>query len=161
MPNKFSMVKIVLFALFIGFLSLPVVAGDYPQISDNPATLDGYSPVSYFEEGKPQKGSSEYQSTYKGNKYWFTSEEQKKRFDAAPADFAPAFPHNCPYNLAMGRSEPIDPTNFKIIDGQLLLFHRSAEQDGRKEWERTVSSGQMTDRELLRKAENNLLDIQF
>ncbi|WP_227520180.1 hypothetical protein [Marinobacter sp. LV10R510-11A] len=96
-----------------------------------------------------------------GTTYWFTNGKEKRIFDAAPENFAPAFPNHCPYNLAMGRSEPIDPTNFKIVDGQLLLFHRSAEHNGRKRWEETVRFGAMTDRELIKRAQSNLMKVRF
>jgi YHS domain-containing protein len=126
-----------------------------------PVTLGGFSPVSYFKQGKPERGKSRFQSTYQGDTYWFTNEKQKSLFEAQPEKFAPVFPNHCPYNLAMGRSEPIDPTNFKIVDGQLLLFHRSAQNDGLRQWNQTVRSGAITERELIRRAKSNLLDIRF
>ena len=161
MSNALNSIRILSFILIAGFLSMPVMGADQSPTESHKVTLKGHSPVSYFEEGTPQKGSPEYQSSYRGNRYWFTNEEQKKKFDAAPADYAPAFPHHCPYNLALGRSLPIDPTNFKIIDGQLLLFHQSTEQDGRKQWEKSVKSGQMTDQQLLNRAESNFLKLRF
>ena len=161
MPNTPNSVRILIFILVAGFLSMPAMGADQSPTESHKVTLQGYSPVSYFEEGTPQKGSPDYQSSYRGNRYWFTSQEQKQKFDAAPADYAPAFPHHCPYNLALGRSLPIDPTNFKIIDGQLLLFHQSADLDGREQWEKAVRSEQVTDQELLKKAENNLMNLRF
>jgi len=82
-------------------------------------------------------------------------------FDATPENLAPSFTNHCPYNLAMGLSEPIDPTNFKIVDGQPLLFHRSTEHNGRKLWEETVRSAEMTERKLIKRAQSNLMNIKF
>ncbi len=158
--NLQSVLKALLLALTVSFAALPVMADNqYP--ANPPAALDGYSPVSYFEQGRPERGSPQFHSNYKGTTYWFTNENQKRMFEAAPTNFAPAFPNHCPYNLAMGRSEPIDPTNFKIVDGQLLLFHHSAEHNGRRRWEEMVRSGEMTERELIKRAQSNLLNIKF
>jgi hypothetical protein len=123
--------------------------------------LEGYSPVSYYENGRPEMGSRKYQSTYRGNVYWLTSAEQKTTFDDDPSAYEPTFPHNCPYNLSQGRLETVDPTNFKIVDGQLLLFHRSPEQDGRKRWEKSLANGGITDGELLRRAQSNFINLEF
>jgi hypothetical protein len=46
-------------------------------------------------------------------------------------------------------------------DGQLLLFHRSAEHHGRKRWEKTVRSGAMTEREPIKRAQSNFINIKF
>ncbi|MBK5932354.1 hypothetical protein CCR82_17925 [Halochromatium salexigens] len=50
------------------------------DMSQDPA-IEGYSPLSYFEVGRPQKGSPAYTSTYQGKEYWFTSAEQVARFE--------------------------------------------------------------------------------
>ncbi|MBK1621668.1 hypothetical protein CKO42_25410, partial [Lamprobacter modestohalophilus] len=92
------------------------------DMSQDPA-IEGYSPLSYFEVGRPQKGSPAYTSTYQGKEYWFTSAEQVARFEADPAAYAPAFPDHCPYNLSLGRAVAIDPHNFLILGDNLLLFH--------------------------------------
>lgn len=151
-------IKVLLLALTL--TALPVMA-DSVEIAGNTVAIGGYSPVSYFKQNKPERGSARFYSTYRGQTYWFTSEKQKTLFDAAPENFAPLFPNHCAYNLAMGRSEPIDPTNFKIVGGQLLLFHRSAVQDGLRLWNKTVRSGEITERELIHRAQSNLLDIRF
>lgn len=155
-----TIINTLLTALIISFAGASASAESGIQPGGT-ASLGGFSPVSYFEQGKPERGKSRFQSTYQGNTYWFTSEKQKAMFDAKPEKFAPAFPNHCLYNLAMGRSEPIDPTNFKIVDGQLLLFHRSAENDGLRQWNQTVRSEAITERELIRRAKSNLLDIRF
>ena len=44
-----------------------------------------------------------------------------------PERYAPIFVVFCPLSLAHGRRLPIDPTRFKIVAGELLLFHLSLE----------------------------------
>lgn len=123
--------------------------------------LEGYSPVSYFDPGRPQKGHPQFSSTYEGNRYYFTDADQKRKFEQNPEKYAPRFPRHCPYNLAKGREVPVDPTNFKIIDGDLLLFHESPGNNGRKLWNREVKQNEITHREMMDRAENNLLDMNF
>ncbi len=153
-------VTAAIFTMLVLLPTLAAHAADNEVVYGQPA-LEGYSPVSYHEQGHPEKGSRDHQSAYQGNVYWFTSAAQKNTFDANPAAYAPSFPRSCPYNLAQGRQETIDPTNFKIVDGQLLLFHKSAKQDGRKQWEESIVNSGITEKELLRRAESNFLYLEF
>ena len=105
-----------------------------PEPGGTSPAIDGYSPVSYFEEGRPEKGSKEFTAEYEDRTYWFTDAEQQAKFEAEPATYAPVFPNHCPYNLALGRAVKIDPANFKIAGDDLLLFHRSDEMDGLEKW---------------------------
>lgn len=150
---------IILLVLLV--TALPTHASNHEIPEPGQPALEGYSPVSYHEKGHPEMGSSKYRSTYEGNVYWFTSAGQKEAFDKAPAAYAPTFPRSCPYNLTQGRLETVDPTNFKIVDGQLLLFHRSPEQDGRQRWEESVVQNRITEKELLRRAKSNFIDLKF
>ena len=160
MINHDLRVAATIFTILALMSALPAYAADNEAIRAQLA-LEGYSPVSYYEQGHPEMGSRDHQSTYQGNVYWFTSAAQKNTFDANPAAYAPLFPSSCPYNLAQGRLETIDPTNFKIVGGQLLLFHRSSKSDGRKQWEGAISSSRITEKELLRRAKSNFLDLKF
>ena len=89
--------------------------------------IQGYSPVSYFESGRAERGSPEFSYEYKNRVYYFTSAAQIDTFKQNPVAYIPKFGEYCPYNLALGRRVAIDPRNFKIHDGDLLLFHDSVE----------------------------------
>ena len=89
--------------------------------------IQGYSAVSYFENNAAERGSADYQFEQGGRIYYFTSAAQLKAFMQAPSQFMPKYGEYCPYSLALGRRVAIDPTNFKIHDGELLLFHDSVE----------------------------------
>ncbi|MET4026405.1 hypothetical protein ABIE59_001931 [Marinobacter sp. MBR-99] len=141
--------------------ALTTHASEHGLTEHGQPALEGFSPVSYHEKGHPEMGLKKHRSIHKGNVYWFTSAEQKKTFDAAPGEYAPTFPRSCPYNLAKGRVETVDPTNFKIVDGQLLLFHRSPDQDGLQRWEESVVKDRITEKELLRRAKSNFIDLKF
>ncbi len=138
-------------------LAAPLAA--QPGVStpkDNTPAIGGYSPVSYFTVGRPQKGSPSYTSIYNSKVYWLTSAEQVKRFEADPGTYAPVFPDHCPYSLSLGRAVAIDPTNFLIMGDNLLLFHDSAEMD-------TIAQALEAEgaNKMLERARGNLIRLQF
>lgn len=116
----------------------------------------GYSLVSYFENGIAEMGITKYSANFEDKTYWFTSKQQLDTFNADPHSYLPLFGEMCPYSLALGRKVAIDPTNFKIIGGQLLLFHRSDELDALKEWNQLDN-----DIDLLGRAESKFELLRF
>ena len=89
--------------------------------------IKGYSPVSYFEHNRAERGKADHQYTYKNRVYYFTSAAQVETFKQTPDAYLPKFGEYCPYSLSLGRRVAIDPTNFKIQNDELLLFHSSVE----------------------------------
>ena len=85
---------------------------------------EGYSLVSYFTENKAEKGSEEFSYILNNNAYYFTSEKQLKMFKKNPAKYAPRYDF-CSYGISVGKQLSLDPEKFKVVDGSLLLFHRS------------------------------------
>lgn len=118
--------------------------------------IQGYSPVSYFEKNKAEMGLSQFSTEYKGKIYWLTSKDQIKTFNKNPEQYIPIFEAFCPYALALGRKVGIDPTNFKIVAGQLLLFHRTDEIDSLKAFNESANQD-----EILRRAKENYLSLDF
>ena len=112
--------------------------------------IDGYSPVSYFTKGVAEQGSADHAvQTADGMTYYLASAEQAALFRANPEKYRPRYRY-CPFGLVYGKKLPLDPTNFRIVAGHLLLFHRSAEQgDGLAAWK----NEQLTDSELLQRAD--------
>lgn len=89
--------------------------------------LQGYSPISYFEQNRAERGDPQFSAVYRSRVFYFTSAEQVRTFEQNPARYMPRYGEYCPYSLALGRRVAIDPTNFKIVDDRLLLFHDSVE----------------------------------
>jgi YHS domain-containing protein len=87
--------------------------------------VDGYDPVSYFlPSNSPTKGKSEIAFTYKGIKYLFSSEENRKKFQDNPEKYEPEFGGWCAYAMGEnGDKVEIDPKRFKIVNGKLNLFY--------------------------------------
>lgn len=104
--------------------------------TQNEIAIGGYSPVSYFENGKAEIGSPDHAVTHDGKVYHLTSDEQAKRFRANPDKYLPEHDGSCAYGASVGETFPVDPTNFKIVDGRLLLFLKNDEVDARELWEK-------------------------
>lgn len=131
-PNKYSSI-LLLASLVIFSFATQAQTFHTPSVPESVA-IEGYSPVSYFERGMPERGRPEFSAEHDGKTYWFVSADQVEVFNADPGHYVPAFNAFCPYSLALGRKVAIDPTRFKIIGDQLLLFHNSNELDALKEW---------------------------
>ncbi|MBX2840867.1 MAG: YHS domain protein [Flammeovirgaceae bacterium] len=88
--------------------------------------LEGYDPVSYFENEKPKKGSKSITGQYNGVIYHFTSETNKKLFVANPEKYEPEYGGWCAYAMGLnGEKVGIDPETYKIKDGKLYLFYNT------------------------------------
>lgn len=118
--------------------------------------IGGYSPVSYFTENKAELGREEYAVEHDGKVYFLTSQQQINIFDQDPDKYRPKH-RSCPYSLAYGMVLPIDPKSFKIVGGELLLFHRSEQKNALLEW----NASTLSEEELLRRADANVFRIDF
>ena len=96
--------------------------------------LEGYCPVAYFAVNKPVRGKPEFASTYNDVTYHFVSADAKNAFDADPEKYIPAFGGWCAFGMSVSDKFPVDPTQFKIVDGRLLLFLRNKDVDARQLW---------------------------
>lgn len=104
------------------------------NIPSSGVALEGYCPVAYFAVNKPVKGSKEFASTHKGVTYYFVNADAKAEFDKAPTKYVPAYGGWCALGMAVGDKFPVDPRNFKIVDGKLNLFLKNANVDALELW---------------------------
>ncbi len=85
----------------------------------------GYDVVSYFSDGKARQGSDRFTSEYGGVKWQFASAENRERFAAEPARYAPQYGGFCSWGVAQGKLFDVDPMNgWKIVDGKLYMNYR-------------------------------------
>jgi len=96
--------------------------------------LGGYSPVSYFTHDKPRFGSPKFQATHAGVTYLFADAKEKAAFVNNPDKYVPAYGGWCAYGMAVEGQFPADPTNYKIVDGRLMVFLKNEEVDTRQAW---------------------------
>ena len=120
------------------------------------AAIGGYSPVAYFTEGQALKGLEEFSVVHKGKHYFLRNTTEVELFKSSPDKFVPRY-ELCPYSLALGQTLPIDPTNFQIIGGHLLLFHKSENMDGLASFQ----SSELSDEELLERADKQFTLLRF
>ena len=111
------------------------------NIDDDGIALSGYDAVSYFSEEtkkvkyeKPKKGKKEFKYHYQGIDYLFSNDNNKNKFISNPSKFEPAYGGWCPYAMALGRKERINPKTYKIIDGKLYLFYNAYFYNALRKW---------------------------
>ncbi|MGE0482287.1 MAG: YHS domain-containing (seleno)protein [Phycisphaerae bacterium] len=125
-------------------LAFEQFAARYAEISRTPAlgqynlakdgvALQGYDPVSYAT-GAPKKGDPRLRSDYRGVTYQFADAAHRERFAREPERFAPAYGGWCATAMAEGRKVEVDPLNYKIVDGRLMLFYKGWLGDALKDW---------------------------
>ena len=87
--------------------------------------MQGYDPVAYFTVGAPTKGQAAHSYDWDGERYLFSTADNRERFAKQPARYAPQFPGHCAAALTRGEVVTPDPRNWIIIDGKLYLFGKA------------------------------------
>jgi len=138
-------VKRLLF-VFLALAALSTVAPAKDLLNlENGVAIQGYDPVAFFTDGRPVKGNAQFQSEYRGAKYYFASVEHKAAFDKEPAKYEPQFGGYCAYGASRGKTVPIKIETWEIVNGRLLLQY---DLDVKSKFDRDPQS-------TLRKADEN------
>jgi hypothetical protein len=117
--------------LFLAFTAWPVggtlaaVTGEL-VVADQRAgiALFGFDPVAYFLSGEAEPGSEEYELTFSGLAWRFSSEANRTAFRAQPDVYVPQFGGYDPIGLARGAPVSGNPAIFVVHDGRLFLFQK-------------------------------------
>ena len=104
------------------------------NIDDSKIALQGYSPVSYLDLGLAQRGSKQYKAVHKDIAYYFTSVEQKAKFQKNPEKYMPQYGGFCAFGVYAGAKFRVDPTKFVVNDGKYYLFLNDVEVDAKQLW---------------------------
>jgi len=116
-----SGMKKILFAfLALAALSTAVSAKELLNL-ENGVAIQGYDPVAFFTDHRPVKGNAQFQSQYRGAKYYFASAEHKAAFDKEPATYEPQFGGFCAYGASRGKTVPVKIETWEVLNGRLLL----------------------------------------
>ena len=107
-------------------------SGQNEIYSTSAGAIKGYDPVAYFTESRAIKGSKEYACKWKGVMWYFTSEENRDKFEKDPDAYAPKYGGYCAYAISQGYTAKIDPNARKIVDGSLYLNYNQGIQE---KWE--------------------------
>ena len=146
-----SSLKFGMFALFLsvsGFASAQESRA-YLHSNNLPGhgiAIEGYSPVSYFTAGKPTRGSKEFAVEHDGVTYYLASATEQQQFAADPDRYIPAYGGWCAFGMSVEDKFPVDPLNFKIVDGKLNLFLKNRDIDALELWNKG------NEKELIRKS---------
>jgi YHS domain-containing protein len=100
-----------------------------PVFTSASAAVRGYDVVAYFDQGQPVKGRKEFAHTWMGASWRFSSEENRDRFAADPARYAPQYGGYCAYAVSEGYTAPTDPDAFQIRNGKLYLNYSKKVQE--------------------------------
>lgn len=98
--------------------------------------LEGYSPVSYFTKGRPEKGDPRFSVTHNGATYHLTSQAQVDAFKANPDRYEPQCGGWCAFGMSVEDKFPVDPTQFRIVDGKLYLFLNNEQINASELWDK-------------------------
>ncbi len=109
-------------ALVLGGASL-AQAGDAKAPG---VALKGIDPVTYFNPGKPARGTSSINYDFDDVRYLFVSEKNRAAFASDPERYSPQFGGLCAAGLSAGMQAEADPRVFKIVDGKLYVFSSTA-----------------------------------
>ncbi|MBN9671565.1 YHS domain-containing (seleno)protein [Roseibium aggregatum] len=115
--------KSVLLALTALFSAsaLSASADEITTFTKSGAAIGGTDPVAYFTEGKPVAGTDEFTAKYDDVTWKFSSAENRDKFLAEPAKYAPQYGGFCAFGAAMGFKVPVVPEAWSIVDGKLYL----------------------------------------
>ena len=112
---------VMLTLLLLGFPAFSQTTKSLLNLDKQGVAIQGYDAVAFFTQNKPVQGKAEFQSTFKGAKYYFASAEDKAAFDAIPAKYEPQFGGLCAYGVSRGKTVPVKIEAFQIVNGRLLM----------------------------------------
>lgn len=104
-------------------------AGDQ-YVDETGFAVSGYDVVAYFDlpqsaVGTPQAeavpGKASITAEHNGATFAFASEENRARFLADPARYAPQYDGHCAYGVSKGGKVPGNPNLWRIVDDKLYL----------------------------------------
>ena len=104
------------------------------NIDDSKIALQGYSAVSYLDLGLAQRGNKQFKTIHQNIAYYFTSAEQKAKFDRNPSKYLPQFGGFCAFGVYAGAKFRVDPNKFVVSGGKYYLFLNDLEVDAKQLW---------------------------
>ena len=102
-------------------LVTPALAAQPEVYTESGIAIDGTDAVAYFNQSRPVPGSAEHALDWNGSKWLFSSAENKARFEADPAAYAPQYGGYCAFAMSKGYVAPTVPEAWSIVDGKLYL----------------------------------------
>ncbi len=130
-------IKETVLALMLTVLASATFAQNFKanhNTDDSKIALQGYSPVSYLDLGLAQKGLKEFKASHDGLNYYFTSKDQKNKFEANTAKYLPQYGGYCAFGVSIGAKFRTDANKFVVKEGKYFLFLNDLEVDAAQLW---------------------------
>jgi len=106
----------------LALLSTPLFAADLVNVAGaSKIAVNGFDPVAFFTDSRPESGSPSISATYQGAVYFFATEEHKKLFVQNPDKYAPQYGGFCAFGVAVDALFPVDISTWQVRDGKLYL----------------------------------------
>ena len=128
MMNRFSMTLAAAATSALAFASAAFAGDQY--VDETGFAVSGYDVVAYFDlpsnpVGQKQTpavpGNANITAEYNGATFAFSTEENRDKFVADPARYAPQYDGHCAYGVAQGGKVPANPYLWRIVDDKLYL----------------------------------------
>ncbi|WP_299046794.1 YHS domain-containing (seleno)protein [uncultured Tateyamaria sp.] len=126
--NRFSMTLAAAATSALAFASAAFAGDQY--VDETGFAVSGYDVVAYFDlpskpVGQTQTagvpGNANITAEYNGATFAFSTEENRDKFVADPARYAPQYDGHCAYGVAQGGKVPANPNLWRIVDDKLYL----------------------------------------
>ena len=120
--SRRQLLVLVACASAASMMSSTALAQQATSASGPRIALDGHDPISYFDAGRPEKGSSQFSFAFDDAVYWFKSADHLAKFVADPERYAPQYGGYCAVTMSGGEKGPANPEAWIISDGKLYVF---------------------------------------
>jgi YHS domain-containing protein len=91
--------------------------------------IEGYDPLAYFIDGRPETGLPEFEAAQGGAVWRFRNEGNRASFVAHPEVYGPQFGGYDPVDLARGVTVAGNPLFWVVTGQRLYLFGREENRD--------------------------------
>jgi hypothetical protein len=91
--------------------------------------IDGFDPLAYFTDGKPELGREEFEAAEAGVIWRFRNEGNRASFVAHPEIYGPQFGGYDPVDMARGIAVAGNPYFWMVSGQRLYLFSREKARD--------------------------------
>ena len=118
-----SAILLTVFAAVV-FSACSSGVGESPVVKEGEkeVAIDGFDAVAYFAANKATKGVPQFRAVHEGVEWYFSSEENKKKFENSPELYGPEFGAFCPVSLSRGTRVNGKPTVFRVVNDKLYFF---------------------------------------
>tara|TARA_R110002073_G_scaffold116520_5_gene254977 strand:- start:145 stop:534 length:390 start_codon:yes stop_codon:yes gene_type:complete len=83
--------------------------------------IEGFDAVAYFTEQRAVEGSKEFEMSWMGANWRFSSAANLGAFRDNPERYAPQYGGYCAWAVSQNDTAGIDPTQFTVYNGKLYL----------------------------------------